>query len=139
MSQRGYSPTSPARRGIETKDPASQESRTATMRTRAARIRPALWISVLTLLVGATGLLSATGSQAALVHQSELPASPGYWVLTSSGTVYNYGVPNFAGPVTTGRSICPNDVSTPSGDCIGISAPPGGLGYWVGAGPTAPP
>jgi hypothetical protein len=109
------------------------------MRTRAARIRPALWISVLTLLVGATGLLSATGSQAALMHQPELPASPGYWVLTSSGTVYNYGVPNFAGPVTTGRSICPNDVSTPSGDCIGISAPPGGLGYWVGAGPTAPP
>src|ERR1700685_3369922 len=93
---------------------------------------------IVSVLAGVTGLILALATPATATAPRTPAASPGYWLITGYGTSYAYNAPYLGSPESYGSDQCVNSAASndPPYDCVGLSAAPGGTGYWIGAGAT---
>ena len=87
--------------------------------------------------IGASPAAHADGSHA--TSETAGRSQPGYWLLSSDGSVAGYGVPSLSSATGTGAASCGSGVAGSPSPCTGIAATLDGGGYWISSGPSSPP
>ncbi len=95
------------------------------------------WVAVVAIVPLVAAVLGAGPAGARTESRATISSSsPGYWLLTGAGATYAYDAPYLGTQMLESiQSPCENNFGYgpyPGPSCVGISATPGGLGYWIG-------